>query len=262
VQVLNGNATQLGPKAAHGSRISAAVPVGSSDIHIFFVSESLSLASLTFNGSGWSKVLPDIPEFTSKPDIGFSAVAWSNPLIIRMFYINQVANEWKFEGPSWANTTDTLLKAPGAISGQPVAASRSVNGSGRYEEYFYTTAKGQINYLAKTSINGPSFEVDFATFELPPPKAPLARNDVIAIVFGVIAAVLAVLGLVLTIYLYKKKKNKKHEDEGRDEGDGDDDEGGESEGRDGDGDGDEADEDGGRDEDGDEGDEATAAEPR
>jgi hypothetical protein len=55
VEAMNSGQIGLGPKAAKGSLVSATVPVGSTDIHVFFVSEDLSLSSITFNGAGWSE---------------------------------------------------------------------------------------------------------------------------------------------------------------------------------------------------------------
>lgn len=54
VQGMNEEVTQLGSNAAQGSQVAAAVPVGSTDIHAFYLSENNSLTSLTFNGRGWS----------------------------------------------------------------------------------------------------------------------------------------------------------------------------------------------------------------
>lgn len=56
-QAIESKITRLGPKAARGSQVSATVPIGSTDIHVFFISEDKkSLASLTFNGTNnkWS----------------------------------------------------------------------------------------------------------------------------------------------------------------------------------------------------------------
>ncbi|CAH0023154.1 unnamed protein product [Clonostachys rhizophaga] len=120
------------------------IPIGSTDIHVFFDSEDKkSLVSLIYNGTinKWSiGHLPAIKDFTKDPKSGFSAAAWLNPLIIRVFYINKdrLTSEWTLDGGLWINITDTLSTSLGAEPYGPVAASRSVNGSGRYLEYFYT----------------------------------------------------------------------------------------------------------------------------
>jgi hypothetical protein len=115
-------------------------------------------------------------------------------LIIRVFHINEhkLANEWTYESGSWSNTTDSLPITGAAVAGEPVAASRSSNSSGRYIEYFYTASGGRVNYLAKNSAQGAFFHMPFAEFELPQPKPPLSTDNIIAIV----AAVIAFLALI------------------------------------------------------------------
>jgi len=110
-------------------------------------------------------------------------------LIIRVFSINQrkLANEWTFESGSWSNTTDTLPETKAAVAGEPVAASRSSNGTKRYIEYLYTAPEGRVNYLARNSIEGAFFYEPFAEFDLPRRKPPLSTGDIIGIATGVIA---------------------------------------------------------------------------
>uniref|UniRef100_A0A8H7TQJ0 Fucose-specific lectin n=1 Tax=Bionectria ochroleuca TaxID=29856 RepID=A0A8H7TQJ0_BIOOC len=189
-QAIESKITRLGPKAARGSKVSAAVPIGSTDIHVFFISEDKkSLASLTYNGTNnkWSTDhLPVIKDFTKHPKSGFSAAAWSNPSIIRVFYINKdrLTSEWTLDGGSWINTTDTLSTGLGAEPYGPVAASRSVNGSGRYLEYFYTADGGQINYLAKNSEHSAPFKIEVSNFDFPKAQ-PLSREEKINLGVGI-----------------------------------------------------------------------------
>ncbi|CAI6101101.1 unnamed protein product [Clonostachys chloroleuca] len=189
-QAIESKITRLGPKAARGSQVSATVPIGSTDIHVFYISEDKkSLASLTFNGTNnkWSTDhLPAIKDFTKDPKSGFSAAAWSNPSIVRVFYINKdrLTSEWTLDGGSWINTTDTLSTGLGAQPYGPVAASRSVNGSGRYLEYFYTADGGQINYLAKNSEHSAPFKIEVSSFDFPKAE-PLSREEKINLGVGI-----------------------------------------------------------------------------
>ncbi|SPO04843.1 uncharacterized protein DNG_07528 [Cephalotrichum gorgonifer] len=169
------NERRLGPKAATGSGVSAAVPVNSTDIHVFFVTENSSLSSLTWDGSEWSK---DLEDFASDSTMAFAAVAWSDPLIIRIFYINEhrSAGEWTFEDGSWTNTTDTLPSENDTIEpGQPVAASRS----------------GQI-----------------ATYEVPPPPEDLSPDGIAGVAAGTTVPTVAIL-VALLVWWKKPEQIKK-----------------------------------------------------
>lgn len=131
--------------------------------------------------------------------MAFAAAAWSDPLIIRIFYINEhcSASEWTFQGGSWANTTNTMPSEVDAIkAGQPVAASRSANGTGRYLEYFYAASTDRINYVARLGPDQGSFLGRAAEYEVPPPPEGLNRGDKIAIVSSVVGAVISILGVV------------------------------------------------------------------
>jgi hypothetical protein len=55
VEQTKNKESRLGPKAAKGSIISAAVPVKSTDIFLFFIDDSMSLSSLKWDGSEWSE---------------------------------------------------------------------------------------------------------------------------------------------------------------------------------------------------------------
>ena len=157
------------------------------------------------------KALPAIAKFTSDPKTGFAAAAWSDPSIVQIFYINpdRVASEWTFDGRSW-NTADTLPKALGVRAGEPVAASRSVNGSGRYLEYFYTAAGGRINYLAKNYVQGPPFQIEFSDFEVS--NSDLTKDQKIAIGIGVPSAALALVTFLWSCSsCYKKCRGGKRQ---------------------------------------------------
>ncbi|CAG9975126.1 unnamed protein product [Clonostachys byssicola] len=189
-QAMDDKISRLGPKAARGSQVSATVPIGSTDIHVFYISEDKkSLASLTFNGTNnrwYTDYLPPIKDFTKDPKSGFSAAAWSNSSTIRVFYINKdrLTSEWTLEGGSWIDTTDTLSTGLAAEPYGPVAASRSVNGSGRYLQYFYTADGGQINYLAKNSEYSAPFTIGFANFDFDRGQ-PYSREEKIALGVGI-----------------------------------------------------------------------------
>lgn len=125
-------------------------------------------------------------------------MAWSDPLIIRIFYINQHrhASEWTFERGSWTDTSGSLAKADHITDGTPVAASRSVNGSGRYLEYFYTEDGNQIKYLAKNSINGEPFQMEFADFKIPVHER-LSKEGKAGIAVGILGVVVAIIGIII-----------------------------------------------------------------
>ncbi|KFY08465.1 hypothetical protein V492_06206 [Pseudogymnoascus sp. VKM F-4246] len=208
VENVGAKESQLGPVAAKGSRVAASVPVGSTDIHVFFVAkDETSLASLTFDGSQWVESITAIPNFTSKEksDIGFAAVAWSDPLIVKIFHISDdnTASEWTFTDGSWTDTSKGMSNPQGTVKGDPVAASRSVNGSGRYIEYFYSTTTHEIDYLAQLSPTSTPFQVKLAEFEVETPAEPkrkLTNEAIIGLALGLATFVLA----LLTLYYARK----------------------------------------------------------
>lgn len=132
-------------------------------------------------------MLPPIEKFTSDPTTSFAVVAWSDPLIVRIFYINQyqLATEWTLEGGTWRNTTKTLPKLQGAKAFEPVAASRSVNGSGRYLEYIYSAPGGQINSVGRNSPNTVTFVNPLGHFDIPKPSPGLSTSDKIGLGCGI-----------------------------------------------------------------------------
>jgi hypothetical protein len=128
----------------------------------------------------------------------FAAAAWSDPLIVRIFYINKdlSASEWTFRGGSWADTSDTMAAVKGLEEGQPVAASRSMNGTGRYLGFYYAAPEGQINSVGSNADGNPSFQTLVAEYEVPPKPEELKTVDkwtIIGSVFGVLAVVVTVL---------------------------------------------------------------------
>ncbi|EFX06082.1 hypothetical protein CMQ_4151 [Grosmannia clavigera kw1407] len=209
MQATDDSATQLGPKAAKGSQVSVSVPVGSTDIHLFYLSENKSLASLTLNGSAWSAVLPPIPKFASDSKTSFAAAAWAeSSLIVRIFYINsdKVTSKWTLlDGAEgfWVNTADTIGTRPAAKASEPVAASRSENGTGRYLEYFYTAPGGHINYLAKNYVDEPTFLIEYANFEIP--TSGLTKDQKISLGTGIVGGVIGIVSIIVAIILAKDK---------------------------------------------------------
>ncbi|CAI4214443.1 unnamed protein product [Parascedosporium putredinis] len=130
IQQANDTNTPLGPKVAKGSSIYAVVPVQSSDIHLFYLAEDRSLASLTWQDGKWSEVLDVLPNFATDPTTRFAAAAWLGPWFVRVFSINKDRSitEWTLtDTGSSENTTDRIqLTIDAVAAGQPVAASRSV----------------------------------------------------------------------------------------------------------------------------------------
>lgn len=109
-------------------------------------------------------------------------------MIARIFHINQdaSASEWTYTDGSWTATSKDEFKVQGATAGEPVAASQSVNGSGRHIEYFYTTTENAIVYLAKNSVDGMIFQNKFTEFELEKPASTgLSRSDKISLGVGI-----------------------------------------------------------------------------
>lgn len=108
--------------------------------------------------------LPAIPNFNDDATINFAAAAWANPAIIRVFYANDKSTlkDYTLTGPydgteSWTSVGHDLGEGTLISAGEPVAASRAENGTGRYLEYFYNAKDGnddtvgKINYLARTT---------------------------------------------------------------------------------------------------------------
>lgn len=129
--------------------------------------------------------LPPIPDFApaGNPGISFAAAAWSDPVFsVRVFRISHdnTAGEWTYTNGSWADTGTSLPNPLGTVAGDPVAASYSKDGSGRYVEYFYVTTSNQISYLARTSASSGPFQINLASFEVDGPEDPnpvLGSND-------------------------------------------------------------------------------------
>ncbi|PGH13629.1 hypothetical protein AJ80_06261 [Polytolypa hystricis UAMH7299] len=208
IEQTQSDATRLGPKTVRGSSVSAAVPINSTDIHLFFVAEDMSLSSLTWNGTRWSKARPVIENFASDPAMTFAAAAWPDPLIIRAFYIDEhgSASEWTIrEGGSRANAINTVLEKVDALNaGQPVAVWRSAADTGRYVEYFYAASKGRINYVARRNPDEGPFQVPAVEYEVaPPPKGP-DTTAIVSAVAGVLGVIVAVL-----VALLKKEQVKR-----------------------------------------------------
>jgi hypothetical protein len=163
--------------------------------------------------------LPVIKDFTKDPKSGFSAAAWSNPSIIRVFYINKdrLTSEWTLDGGSWIDTTDTLSTGLGAEPYGSVAASRSVNGSGRYLEYFYTADGGQINYLAKNSEHSAPFKIEVSNFDFPKAQ-PLSREEKInlgvGIGVGLGVGIPTLIATVIGLKCWKRRSGKEVEGAG------------------------------------------------
>ncbi|KAL5350262.1 hypothetical protein ACLOAV_005300 [Pseudogymnoascus australis] len=171
VQDVRGSQTPLGPKVAKGSRIAATVPVGETD--------------LTASPSA----LPLLRNFApaDNPGIGFAAAAWSDPLIVRLFHINQdaTASEWTYANGSWIGTEKDEFRIQGAVAGEPVATSQSSDGSGRYVEYMYaTTAGNEINSVGRNSAQAGFIQGKLTSFEVDKPEDPkpvLSNEAIIAL---------------------------------------------------------------------------------
>lgn len=84
----------------------------------------------------------------------------------------------------------------GIQAGQPVSASRSMNGTGRYLEFFYAASEGRINYVAANSPDQHYFQNLAAEYEVPPQPEALSKVDKWTIggtIAGIAAVVVAVL---------------------------------------------------------------------
>lgn len=138
-------------------------------------------------------------------------------MIVRIFHINQdaSASEWTYTDGSWTATSKDEFKVQGATAGEPVAASQSVNGSGRYIEYFYTTTENAIVYLAKNSADGMIFQNKFTEFEVEKPASTgLSRSDKISLGVGLGVGLPTIFIMLLTFREPVKRYIK------RDAGDG------------------------------------------
>ncbi len=127
--------------------------------------------------------------------MGFAAAAWSNPLIVRIFSINKdrSASEWTFQDGSWQDTTHTMPKVEGNRAGQPVAASRSINGSGRYLEFFYA-ADGKIKYVASNGVGQATFGNVVAEYKEPEPLSTSEKWGIVGAIMGLVSVIGMVMG--------------------------------------------------------------------
>lgn len=217
VQELNDVVTQLGPKAIKGSQLSASVPSGSTDLHVFYLTEDKTLSSMSLSGSSWSAVLPNITNFSANAKTGFSVASWSDPSVFRVFFINDagVTNEWTLNGNdssvSWTNTTSILGTKPAAFPSEPVVVSRSENGTGRYLEYFYTAPGGHINYISKNFVDGPPFMIQYATFDVPVSDSGYTKDQKIALGTGLGIGIPGFIAAVVGIYISLRSSRPKSE---------------------------------------------------
>ena len=145
------------------------------------------------------KGLEPLEDFASKASMAFAAAAWSDPLIVRIFYINKdsSATERTFQNGTWSDTTDDMLEnVKGMRPGQPVAASRSVNGSGRYLQYLYADPDGKIMHVARNGVSGAYYMGAVAEYKRPPPLSKSDKYTIAGSVGGVVGAAAGV-GLCL-----------------------------------------------------------------
>jgi len=80
VEMVNGSSRRLGHKAAKGSNLAATRPPGTSDVHLFFMSDDLSLSHLEYDGEEWRPGrIPKWPKRGSIFSADISAVEQSTP---------------------------------------------------------------------------------------------------------------------------------------------------------------------------------------
>ena len=130
----------------------------------------------------------------------FAAAAWSTPLTIRIFHISPslAATEHTFRSNAWSDTSSAMPPEADPLSpGQPVAASRSADGSGRYLEYFYAAADGRIKYVASNREGEPVFQNLIGEYEAPVGREGMKVGEVVGIAISCVAVVVGTVVAVL-----------------------------------------------------------------
>jgi len=132
------------------------------------------------------------------------AVAWANPLLIRILFIDQDRHpsEFVYQHGSWLSNPDpTLPPVPAVAPGEPIGASQRGRNSTDGCTYFFLATGLRIVNLIKCEST-PWYVGDFGSFNIssPPEATGLSMSDKIAlgcgIGFGVAATIIGLLALL------------------------------------------------------------------